>query len=423
MDKQYIKNFEEIGRSAGRSDILQIVNAGLLAVDTKSSIQEKISLEGDILRAGDASFDLNAFDNVVLFAFGKASVESVVTLEEILGDRITNGTALDKRAYMGGKVEVFKGSHPHPSMSNVAISTKITEEAQKLTEKDLAIVVVSGGGSALLCYPELECDQGNKLYDIFLKSGGSIRELNTVRKHISGIKGGGFAKFLYPATVIGLILCDVSGEYYEEVASGTTYKDTTTIDDAKKILEKYNIKEEFVFNETPKEDIYFEKVINIPIVSNTKALHAMKKKGEELGYTGIIIGSELYDDPETIIKKMTAVVGPKTVVIGGGEPSIKMGGKGGSGGRNQYTTLSAIALIDSDSVFSSIASDGIDNHSVYAGAVVDKETREVIREKGIDLDEALKNFDPENLFFQTNDLIEIGDTGSNVSDLFLLLKD
>lgn len=423
MDKQYIKNLKEIGRSKGRLDMLHIVNAGLLSIDTKNSIQEKISLEGDILHAGTAEFDLRSFNKVVLFAFGKASVESVVTLEEILGDKLTSGIALDKRDYTGSKVKVFEGSHPHPSMSNVAISTMMSEEAQQLTEKDLAIVVVSGGGSALLCYPESECEQGNRLYDAFLTTGGSVRELNTVRKHISNIKGGGFAKTLYPATVIGLVLCDVSGEYYEEVASGPTYKDTTTVDDAKKILEKYDITEDFVFTETPKEDMYFENVINIPIVSNAKALDAMKKKGEELGYTGIVLGLELYDEPEIVIKKMIDIVGPKTVVIGGGEPSLKMGAQGGSGGRNEYTTLSAIKLIDDDSVFSSIASDGIDNHSLYAGAIVDKETRDIIQEKKLDLDEALRNFDPENLFLKTKDLIEMGDTGSNVSDLFLLLKD
>lgn len=423
MDKKYIKNLNSIGRSKGRLDVLSIINAGLNAVDTKNSIQGKISLDGNILHAGDTSFNLNEFSKIIVYAFGKASVDSVIALEEILGDRITSGIAIDKRSYKGKKINVFEGSHPYPSIFNIDISTKIKEEAKLLTEKDLVIVVVSGGGSALFCYPESECEQGIILYDAYLKSGGSIRDLNIIRKHVSSIKGGGLAKILYPATVVSLILCDVSGEHYEEVASGPTYKDITTVKDAEKILAKYNIEGGFVLNETPKEDIYFEKVFNIPIISNVNALEAMKKRGEDLGYFVSVAGSELYNDTETVIKSMVNLLDNKTVVIGGGEPSLKIISNNGEGGRNEYAALCAINLIDEDSIFSAVASDGIDNHSKYAGAIIDKETKNIIRDRNINLDEALKNFDPENLFFQTNDLIEIGDTGSNVSDLFLLLKE
>lgn len=424
MYKQYIKNINHlVFNSKGRSDVLDIINAGLNAIDTNKSIKEKLSLNGNILRAGEADFNLDEFERISVFAFGKASVDSVIALEEILGDRITNGIALDKRGYKGNKIEVFEGTHPLPSDVNINISEKIAKEADSLTEKDLAIVVVSGGGSALLCYPGSECDQAVNLYDSYLKSGGNVRDLNTVRKHISDVKGGGLAKKLYPATVIALVLCDVSGEYYEEVASGPTYRDTTTVDDAKNILEKYNIQGDFVLNETPKEDIYFEKVLNIPVVSNVKALKYMKEKGEELGYNVVIAGTEMYEEPDLVIKKMKIMLGDKTVVLGGGEPSLKMVGKGGSGGRNEYTSLCAINLISEGDVFSSVASDGIDNHSKYAGAVVSKRTKDVVEEKKLDLNEALKNFDPETLFLQTDDLIETGETGSNVSDLFVLLKE
>lgn len=422
MEKQYIKNTALLNRSQERADTLSIIEAGINAIDTRNSIREKFYLTGDTLHADGHTFDLTQFDRVVVFAFGKASVDSVKVLEEILGERISFGIALDKREHKGVKVEVFEGTHPHPSLSNVQISTKIAQEAEGLTEKDLAVVVVSGGGSALLCYPESECDQGNKLYNAFLSSGGSVRELNTIRKHISSIKGGGFAKILYPATVVSLVLCDVSGEYFEEVASGPTYKDTTTIEDAENILKKFGITEQFTFNETPKDDIYFKNVFNIPIVSNVKALHAMSAKAESLGYSAKILGSELYDNPHDVIKKMSELLAPKTVVIGGGEPSIKVEGKGGSGGRNEYTTLCAVGVIDEDAVFSSVASDGIDNHSMYAGALVDKQTLATIKEKGLDLEQAVANFDPETLFMTTHDLIEMGDTGANVSDLFLLVK-
>ena len=121
------------------------------------------------------------------------------------------------------------------------LKLKDRDEAEKLSEKDLAIVVISGGGSALLCYPESECMQSANLYQDFLSSGGSVIELNTIRKHISGIKGGGLAKALFPATVISMILCDVPGDHFPDVASGPTYKDKSTIDDAITVLEKYNL--------------------------------------------------------------------------------------------------------------------------------------------------------------------------------------
>ena len=422
MNQHIIKNWAEIARTKERNDALGIAESGLQAINTKNSIKEKLSLIGNVLRADDRSFDLTNFEKIFVFAFGKASTEAVMALEEILGDRITAGIALDKRAYKGKKVEVFEGSHPHPSEYNVTISEKIAELAKSMTDKDLVIVVASGGGSALLCYPEKECEQGNTLYSAFLSSGGNIRDLNVIRKHISEIKGGGLAKLLYPATIISLILCDVSGEYYEDVASGPTYKDNTTVKDVEDLLEKFNVKGSYELNETPKEDKYFEKVYNIPVVSNMKALRVMKKYAEDLGYNTIILSGELYDAPDEVLRKMISISLPKTVVLGGGEPTIKVLGTGGKAGRNEHTSLCAIKQIDDDSVFISLASDGIDNKSKYAGAIVDKETLEIAKQKVEEVEDALANFNPEPFFLETKDVIETGPTEANVSDLFILLK-
>lgn len=421
MTGNFVKNGADLARTKERSDALEIVEAGLKSIDTGNAIREKFYLEGDVLHADGKTFDLNNFERVKVFAFGKASVDAVKILEEILGDKITSGVALDKKSYKGNKVEVFEGTHPLPTKANAEASARIANESKELSEKDLAVVVVSGGGSALLCYPEMECDQGSALYKAFLGTGGSIRDINIVRKHISDIKGGGLAKFLYPATVISLVLCDVSGEYFEEVASGPTYQDKTSIEDAKNILEKFNIKEEFVLNETPKDDKYFEKVLNIPIVSNVKALNAMKEKAESLGYKATVLGSEFYNEPTEVMKQMLSTVTPKSVVLGGGEPSMKIFVKG-SGGRNQYTVVCALKEMSEEDVFVSFASDGIDNQSKYAGAISDKESLDIVKEKNIDIDKVLVNFDTEPVFVETKDLIETGETGSNVSDLFFLLR-
>ena len=319
-------------------------------------------------------------------------------------------------------VNVYQGSHPIPSSFNVEVSQKIADLAQSLTEKDLAIVVVSGGGSALLSWPMSECNQGNELYSIFLHAGGTIQELNILRKHISNIKGGGLAKLLYPATVVSLVFCDVPGGHFQEVASGPTYLDKSTIEDAKKLLEKYKIKDMFSFNETPKEEKYFEKVINIPFVSNTESLRAMEVEGVKRGYEVIRLGDEMYDNPETFLKKAKDALKPRSVVIAGGELSIALPHEGGVGGRNFYIGSIGIDKIGEEDTLITFASDGIDNKSIGAGAILDKETKRKLQEKNINWKVEHEQDKDSEMFIEIGDAIITGDTGSNVSDLYLMLR-
>ncbi len=422
MSVSKIINFDEIARSKERADMLEIVDAGLLSIDTKRTIKEKLLFDGDKIEINGKVFSVKDYEKIVVFAIGKASSSAVRILEEIFGDLITYGIGIDKVDYKGKKIEVFKGAHPIPKQENVEISEKIFETANNLTEKDLAIVVVSGGGSSLLCYPKEERDQGEILYEAFLPTGGTVVELNTIRKHISEIKGGGLAKALYPATVITLVMCDVPGNHYEIVASGPTYKDNSSIDDAKKVLEKYNLNINLSFNETPKEDIYFEKVFNFPIISNIIALQDMKNKAESLGYKTKILGSDIYDNTEIVLDKMFAIDEKNLVILGGGEPAINITKKGGTGGRNELMAMSAIDRIKEGDVFASVASDGIDNKSDFAGGIVDYSTKNLFANRQAEMEEAKLAFDAEKILSDSKDLIKTGSTGSNVSDLFLLLR-
>jgi glycerate-2-kinase len=365
---------------------------------------------------------LNKYKNIYCIAFGKASGDAVLTLEAILGAKLVGGIALDKSEFPSQIVKLYRGTHPRPSEANVKASGEICKLAEGLGEEDLAFVVVSGGGSSLLCWPESECEQGLLLYESFLKTGGTVREMNTVRKHISAVKGGGLAKTLYPATVISLVLCDVSGGYYEDVASGPTYYDTSTVEDAKAVLTKYNLDVPLYLNETPKDKKYFEKVYNIPVLSNVVALDAMQKKAREIGYEAEILGAEMYDAPDEAIKIFVSRAKPHTVLLAGGEPSLAVTKKGGSGGRNEMTSLMAVKYITDQDTFSSCASDGIDNQSLYAGAIVDVDTIARAQEKGLNVDTALADFDPEPLLIATEDMVLTGETGSNVSDFMLLIR-
>lgn len=420
MQKQWIKNKSEIATSFGREAALRIIEAGLEAIDTQRIIESALILENDVLKIKERSFDLKKFKRIKVIGFGKVASSAALVLEKILGDKISEGVVIDVISAQSQRLKTFIGSHPEPSLENVAATRHILDLAKDVSEDDLILVIVSGGGSAMLCWPQEEYFQGQKLYQEFLKSGGTIYELNTIRKHISGLKGGGLAKLFYPATLVGLIFCDISGNACHEVASGPTFKDASTAEDARQILDQYNILG-INLNETPKDDMYFKKVSNILLVSNLTALAAMAFQAESLGLKAKIISAEIYDSAEEAIKKIMASSENKTIVLAGGEISIQVKDHVGSGGRNQYLALSALSYIQGNQVFASLASDGWDN-SDAAGAIVDTTTRVKSEQLNLNIKEYIKRCDSYNFFKKTGDLIFTGHIKANVADLMLLIN-
>jgi len=417
---RWFKNYDQIATTKQRKDILAIAEAGLDAIDTEAVIKNKIKLSGKILTIADKQFDLNQFKRIKVIGFGKVSCKAAFALEKILGNLIHSGIAIGIAPTACEIIQTYKGTHPSPSYGNVDISKQILETSQDTKEDDLVIVIVSGGGSALLCWPKTECDQGQMLYHQFLKTGGTIEELNTIRKHISFLKGGGLAKILYPATVIGLIFSDVPGDNYEMIASGPTYKDASTVDDAKAIIKKYELNN-FDLTETPKDDKYFEKVTNIPLVSNSDALVAMKLKGEELGYISKIISDKAYEESQKIVDQLISQNSNKTLILAGGEPQVKVI-EGGNGGRNLYASMIALNKISDKQTFLSLASDGADN-SDSAGAIADAQTLNKIKSANLNLAENIEKLQGYKFFEQLQELLFTGPTQANVSDLLMLVSD
>lgn len=418
-----IKNFDELATTRNRKLALSIIEAGLESIDTEEIINSSIKLQNDTLTVLGESFDLSKFKQIKVVGFGKASIEGAVALEKILGSRIKVGAVVGLRKVSLKYIETFAGTHPKPSQINAVAGEKIYEIIKDSSEEDLIIALISGGGSALLCYPESECTQNLMLYDEFLKGGGTIEEINTVRKHLSMLKGGGLVKIAYPATVIGLVFSDIPSNSFFDVASGPTYKDESTIDDAKKIIKKYNLGE-FNLLETPKEDKYFEKVHNFVLVSNKTAIEAMAKKSQELGLNSDIISTEMYDEMSIALKKIFKAKKDNIVVLTAGEPRLVIKKNAGKGGRNLHMGLQAIKIIDEkdfqDSVFISLASDGMDNSDV-AGPVVDQNTIEKVKKFGLDAGDYLNRFDSYSFFQKSSDMIITGPTNANVSDLMILL--
>jgi len=205
MNEGLIKNFDELATTPNRKITLQIMESGLNAINTEKVVESSVSVVGNILFVKGKPFNLAKYKNIKVVGFGKSSCDAALALENILGARIKSGAVIGLHKVPTKYIETFAGTHPKPSEANVKAGKKIYEIIKSSAEDDLIIVLVSGGGSALLCYGEEELGEEIKLYDGFLKSGKTIDEMNTVRKHLSSFKGGCLAKIAYPATVIGLI--------------------------------------------------------------------------------------------------------------------------------------------------------------------------------------------------------------------------
>ena len=403
-----------------REDGLLIAEAAYASIDTDAVIRSNLVQSGSTLSAGNRTYDLSKYSRIKVLGFGKASGRAVQTIESILRERIHGGVAIDVRAGESEIVSIEKGTHPRPSSENIEATKKLLEMAKSPSEDELFIVVISGGGSSLFCWPMAECEQGARLYEDFKKVGATIGEMNTVRKHISEVKGGGLARLLYPADVIGLIFCDVPGDDYKTVASGPTYYDKSTIADAERVLDKYALKG-YALSETPKDERYFEKVNNIRIVSNTVALDAMGAEASRLGYKVVNVGPSYYGHPKQLVETMFREIGPATAVIGGGEPTFEVRHSSGKGGRCQYTVLEAMKKLKEGDVFLALATDGRDN-SDSAGAIADASTIQKLSEYSKTIEQQLESLDTYTFFEKTGDLLFTGPTDSNVSDLFVLLR-
>ena len=417
---KFIKNFESLAVTENRRVVLSLIEYGLGAISTEDVMNSFVTLSQDLFSIQGKEFNLKNFKKIKVVGFGKSSGVAALSLEKILGSRISEGVVISTTEVATKYIKSFVGTHPKPSMQNVRAGEEIYKILENSSEEDLVIVLASGGGSALLCYGEEEYKNGEKLYDAFLGKGKTISEMNTVRKHLSILKGGGIAKIAYPATVVGLIFSDVPGDNFADVASGPTYKDLTTVEDAEKII-KENGLGEFSLIETPKEDKYFKSVYNFVLVSNKTAVEKMKEKAKEMGFETEIISTDLYDETEESLNKIFSAKGENKIVLAAGEPKISVSGAG-KGGRNLHMGLLSMVrgLVDRESVFISFASDGMDN-SDMAGGIADHVTIDNAESKKIDMKYFLDRFDSYNFFMETESLINTGLTGANVSDLMILL--
>lgn len=418
----YIKNFDQLATSPLRKVVLQLIETALASIAPLQVMNTHFRLQDSVLSIQNKQYDLSKYQRVFVVGFGKGSSGICKYIENTMGEKLTGGWDIDVVDETFSKILYTKGTHPLPSSTNVNFTENVLAHFYDLSEKDLILVVICGGGSALFEAPTIPLPRLDAVNKELLKSGATISEINMVRKHLSKVKGGGLAEKLYPATIVGMLFSDVPGNDMSIIASGPTVMDKTMLSDIEEVMKKYSLtsvqKEDFV--ETPTDEKYFSNVVNLIMVSNRTALSAMSEKVKELGYRNVILTDRLQGDAKKIGKILLSETREKEILLAGGETTVHVTGNG-TGGRNQTVVLGALPFLEENEVIAAFDSDGWD-FTTFAGAIGDKQTTEKVASMGLEIKSYLDNDDSTTFFQKVGDGIETGKLESNVSDLFIVAK-
>lgn len=431
-----IKNFKRLAVNTERKIVLSLAEAGLQAIDTENIIKNSIFKKENALIVKGKKFSLASAKRIFVVGVGKCAIWASLSLEEILKDKFSGGivlapqnSLLPQARIKKSKLKFYFGSHPTPTIANVKATKKIINFLKNLKKEDFVVFVISGGGSTLLCLPPSGTYlEEKKIINHLFRVGATIKEINVLRKHMSLARGGYLAYYAYPAASLSLIFSDVPKNDIQFISSGPTIRDKTTIADAKKILEKYDVLKNCNIKncslvETPKNKKYFKSAKKIILVSNELALEKMKKEAEKFGLKAKICNFCLQGEAREIGRKIAKTLHrlpPKTVLLYGGETTVKIKGKG-RGGRNQELILGALLNLKDDEIILAIASDGRDN-TEYAGALGDKITKKKAKNLGLNVEKFLMENNSYKFWQKTGDYLLTGETGSNVSDLVVAAK-
>lgn len=421
MSIRVIKNYRRLASTPLRRDVLDIVEAGYETINLKHIFGRVVTLTKHDLVINGHTYDLSQYENIYVVGIGKGSALAVEGLQRVLKNRIKRGLAIDIHRRIMPRIKVFVGTHPLPSEQNIAATNKIIELLKNATERDLVLATICGGGSSLFCQPAgLTCVQLQQVTDYLLKGGAKIQEINTVRKHLSLIHGGYFAKYAYPATVAAMIISDVPGDDLNFVASGPTVLDKTTRADAEKIAKKYKLGG-LAFTETPKDAKYFKKITNIMIANGSGVVEAMSQAARNLGYTPRVYSKNLSGLAKEVGITMAAEVKPGEALLACGETQVVVTHPG-KGGRNQDVVLSAASSLPHNAAIISAASDGKDNVPV-AGAIIDNPTGLAqLSKHHINALEAVEKNAGYAALHKINAHLEIRKVTANISDFICVIR-
>ena len=443
-----------MSRRENRRDCIAAIRAAALAaVAPDAAVRRQLRVEGNVLHIAGHSYSLAEYDRIFVVGGGKAGAPMAAAVEAVLGERITAGLVNVKHGYTlpataVSRVQIAEAGHPVPDEAGRRGTERIVQTLTGLTERDLVLVLISGGGSALLTLPSpgISLSDVQTLTGILLRCGATINEINSVRKHISQIKGGQLARQAYPATVVALILSDVVGNPLDVIASGPTVPDPTTFAGAWAVLERYKIVDDVPATiisrlraglagevaETPKPgDAVFARVQNIIVGSNEIAAQAAVSEARKQGFNALLLSTYVEGEAREVARVFAGIakgmvehgwpLKPPACLVAGGETTVTIRGTG-KGGRNQELALAAALAIDGweNVAVVGLATDGSDGPTDAAGAIAWGDTVARARELGLDAAAYLANNDAYHFFQALDDLIITGPTNTNVNDLIFV---
>jgi glycerate 2-kinase len=431
--------------------VSHILAAAVNAVEPGEAVLRSISRTGDTLTIAGRPYDLSAFRRVCLLGIGKASVGMAEVLVHVLGPRLDAGMVVTKHANEKQNSQsttgFMEGGHPIPDERSLTAGRQVVEFVSSLQPDDLLFCLISGGGSALVTAPL----EGVTLADIqalttaLLACGARVDEINTLRRHLDLVKGGGMARLVHGASIVSLILSDVVGNPLEAIASGPTAPDPTSCSDAIAILTKYKLEEQIPSSinhvlhsssETPKPgDAIFERVQNVIVGSNLLAAQAALKQAQAEGFHPYLLRTDLQGEARQVAFELATLlrqsrqtgdpVPAPACIVAGGETTVTLGSSTelrGRGGRNTELALAAVSELADfpDVMLVTLATDGEDGPTDAAGAVVTGESFKKAAGQGMVPAHYLEQNNSYSFFESLGDLLKSGPTGTNVNDLVFL---
>lgn len=430
-----------------RTDARKIFEAALRAADPRAAVERVLMRRDDrLLLNGLPIFDL-ARGTLRVVGAGKAGAPMAQALDHILGLDHPVGAVTVKYGHLAPTrtIELYEAGHPLPDANTLRATSALVSLLNGLTENDLVLCLFSGGGSALMEWlvDGVTLDDLRVFTDGLMRCGATIYEINTLRKHISRVKGGQLARLAQPARVVSLILSDVLGSPLDVIASGPTAPDSSTFADCLAIVDKYALHEKFPGSilthyargargevpDTPKpNDPLFDRVTNVIIADNQIACDAAARAAAARGYRVQVLSTQLQGEARELGRALAALAkkdpaAERTCWLGGGEPTVTLRGHG-KGGRAQELVLAAALELqgDRDMVVLSAGTDGSDGPTDAAGAIADNTTVARAYALGLDAATFLNDNDAYTFFAALDDLVITGPTNTNVNDLMLALK-
>jgi len=433
-----------------RRRYLSIMEAALAAVDPYQAVRARLHRRGDELWIDGQMYDLSRFRRILVVGAGKAGAPMVRAVEDTLGESITAGLVVVKTGHAAptSRVEIVEATHPIPNQAGLDAGQRILTQLADAGADDLVLVLVSGGGSALLEAPAgLTLAELQATTDALLACGATINEINTLRKHLSLVKGGQLARVASPATLVTLVLSDVVGSPLDVIASGPTAPDLSTWDDAWAVVTKYELAPRLPaavlarlqagirgdLPDTPKpDDPIFATARTVIVGDNRVAALAGCQHATALGYRSLLLTTFVEGEACEVAKVVAALakevrrsgqpVAPPACLILGGETTVTLGVQPGHGGRNQELALAAALALEGMAgvAVAALATDGSDGPTDSAGGLIDGETVARGRAAGLYAVVALRRHDAYPYLRATGDLLLTGPTQTNVNDLIFV---